>query len=119
MTYKEELYLELDIFFTISIQGRITQQERRSLLMSGYGFDCNCEVCSLPYNLLEQDDKLRVEAFNLSQTCFDLKDSLSSEEMSNVLRTAERWFFLRKMLGYKVGYKVYNNISFKESIVES
>ena len=80
------------------------------MLKSGYGFDCNCEVGSLPFNLLEQDDKLRVEAFNLSQTCFDLKDSLSSEEMSNVLGTAERWFFLRKMLGYKVGYKVYNII---------
>jgi len=115
MAYKEELNSKLDIFFTISIQGRITQQERRSLLKSGYGFACNCEVCSLPFNLLEQDDKLRVEAFNLSQTCFDLKDSLSSEEMSNVLRTAERWFFLRKMLGYKV----YNNISFKEPIGKS
>ncbi|XP_023330710.1 SET domain-containing protein 5 isoform X2 [Eurytemora carolleeae] len=89
-------------YLDLTIKGRITQQERRSLLKSGYGFDCNCEVCSLPFNLLEQDDKLRVEAFNLSQTCFDLKDSLSSEEISNVLRTAERWFFLRKMLGYKV-----------------
>ena len=85
-------------------QGRITQQERRRLLKSGYGFDCNCEVCSLPCNLLEQDDKLRVEAFNLSQTCFDLKDSLSSEEMVEVLRKAERWFFLRKSLGYKVNH---------------
>ncbi|XP_023330711.1 SET domain-containing protein 5 [Eurytemora carolleeae] len=95
-----------DCYLDLTAQGRITQQERRSLLKSGYGFDCNCEVCSLSFNLLEKDDKLRVEAFNLSQTCFDLKNSFSSEQMVEVLRKAERWFFLRKSLGYKLTHQL-------------
>jgi hypothetical protein len=74
-------FLKPKIIFCIFYQGRITRDERRRLLHAGYGFLCSCHACALPPPQLEEDDRLRQEAWQLSQLSFSYHEDLDFKHL--------------------------------------
>ena len=72
------------------------------MLYSGYTFVCTCEDCSLPAEQQAENDQLRTEAWQLSQTQCDLRHTTDTQQLGVMLEKTERWLHLRQHLGYKV-----------------
>jgi hypothetical protein len=64
------------------LQGRISRDERRRLLQAGYGFLCHCCACALQGDQLEEDDRLRYEAWQLSQLSLGCHAEMDSTQLS-------------------------------------
>merc|ERR1711971_552775 len=56
----------LDCYLDLTLEGRVTRDERRRTLKGGYDFWCECASCDQPSGDIEGEDRLRLEAFNLS-----------------------------------------------------
>lgn len=78
-----------------------TSKERQQYLMQVFGFDCACEICSLPEDrLLESDDRMaRVE--KLDETLGDSKKVHYSPD--EVMKSARSMFKLYEPEGVKDG----------------
>jgi hypothetical protein len=72
--------------FLVFYQGRITRDERRRLLHAGYGFLCSCHACALHPPQLEEDDRQRQEAWQLSQLSFSYHEDLDFKHLISQVR---------------------------------
>jgi len=91
-------------YLDITAQGRITRDERRMLLQKGYGFTCSCEACHMDEQEVEKEDKIRIEAFKISQTEFRLSidEGSNTKNLNDLLKLSRRWLYLVQLLGNKV-----------------
>lgn len=87
-----------DCYLDLSLEGRITRVERQRVLLGAYGFHCRCDACALDNALVEEEDQLRREAWQLTQP----KPCGESE----LLARAERLLQIRVQLQFKLTHQL-------------
>ena len=102
----------LDCYLDLTLEGRITREERRRTLKGGYDFWCGCASCGQPSGDIESEDRLRREAFNLAQDLdkinLDNVFSLSKGQILEMIEKAERVAEIRSSLTFKLVHQLDN-----------
>jgi len=87
-----------DCYLDLSLEGRVTRAERQRVLLGAYGFECRCDACDLDDALVEKEDQMRREAWQLTQP----KPCGESE----LLARAERLLQIRVQLQFKLTHQL-------------
>lgn len=95
----------VDCYLDLTAEGRISRRERWELLRAGYGFECNCQACSLEGEEREEDDMRRREVFQLSQVQ-SMIGVASVDQLDGLLDQGERWLTRLGEMRYKVVHQL-------------
>ena len=102
----------LDCYLDLTLEGRVTRDERRRTLKGGYDFWCECASCDQPRGHIESEDRLRLEAFNLSQDLnkisLDHVFTSSKKLILEMIRKAEMVAEIRSSLTFKIVHQLDN-----------
>ena len=102
----------LDCYLDLTLEGRVTRDERRRILKGGYDFWCGCASCDQPRGHIESEDRLRLEAFNLSQDLnkisLDHVFTSSKKQILEMIRKAEMVSEIRSSLTFKFVHQLDN-----------
>ena len=102
----------LDCYLDLTLEGRITRDERRRTLKGGYDFWCQCASCCQPSGEAECEDRLRTEAFDLSRDLdkitLDNVFSSSKNDIIEIIKKAERVADIRSSLCFKLAHQLDN-----------
>ena len=97
----------LDCYLDLNLPGRLTRDQRRNILRGGYGFWCDCQFCDKPQSEVAAQDRLRQEAFTLSEECRIHKiTNFDQSHLESIRRKAERMLELRKLLNMKLIHQI-------------
>ena len=67
-------------------------------------FRCECAACNLSYEEIIEEDKLRIEAFNLSQEV--IRTDLQLSQPGSIIMKAERLLDIRMKLNFKLVHQL-------------
>ena len=97
----------LDCYLDLNLQGRLTRDQRRNILRGGYGFWCDCKFCDKPQSEVTAEDRLRQEAFTLSEECrINNIINLDQSHLESLRHKSERMLELRKLLNMKLIHQI-------------
>ena len=98
----------VDCYLDLTLEGRITTQQRRRVLRAGYGFWCECSACAQSEDDLRREDELRLEAFELSKrvTLDCLPAVKSSHQLNDLLMKASRLLEIRQHFHFKLVHQL-------------